>query len=504
MRLSLKYALLLAYTCSNLTFGQEETTLKQQTTEEISQETLDILVEQQSDSENTIQTSPNDESTPGNIVEASVETLDNTDVVATVPDDHSCFTGGEDGHQDTLEFLAAPGSGISQSVMHAAERDFSVNLIKGIFKKFENEAITENIFISPSSIYKTLLLAYIGANGKTQAELEVGLGLQNLTKPQVLKAFMMDLAYQAVREKTPGLGYDFKEASRLYFDERIQLNECLKFALNTQITSADFADKPEETRVAMNAWVDKLTRGNIPELIPSGYVDTSTKASIVNAAYFKGDWMSQFKPADTKPGNFYITRDEIRIVKFMSQKGSFNYYASPELQAHVLELPYEGEHVSMLIILPPWLDDGLQQTVKKMTPETMQAVLAEVNSGFHKSEKLDVKIPKFSVSGSLELSNELDKLGMGNVFSAAGNFTGFLGPDETAEIKFSKAVHKSFIEINEEGSEAAAATALLSFRSARPLYQTEFRADHPFLFLIYDKQTNTILFFGVYQYPSTP
>jgi len=426
------------------------------------------------------------------------------DVIKTVvPDDHSCFTGDYE-DQDTLQFLAAPNSGISQAVMQAAERDFSVNLIKGLFKKFENEKINENIFISPSSIYKTLLLAYIGSSGKTKDDLEVGLGIQNLTKPEILKGFMMDLAYQAVREKTPGLGYVFKDASRLYFDQGIKLNECLKFALNSQISSVDFAKEPESTRLSMNKWVEDLTSGRITDLIPSGYVDSSTQASMVNAAYFKGDWQSQFKSEDTKFGNFYVTREEIRIVKFMSQKGSFNYYASQELQAHVLELPYEGDHVSMLIILPPWLDDGLQQTVKRMTPETMQGVLSEINSGFYKSEELDVKIPKFSVSGSLELSQELDRLGMGSVFSGAGNFTGFLGPEETSEIKFQKAVHKSFIEVNEEGSEAAAATALLSFRSARPLFETEFRADHPFLFLIYDKQTNTILFFGVYQYPPTP
>jgi len=422
---------------------------------------------------------------------------------AVVPDDHSCFTGDYE-DQDTLKFLAAPNSGISQAVIQAAERDFSVNLIKGIFKKFENEKINENIFLSPSSIYKTLLLAYIGSSGKTKVDLEVGLGLQNLTKPEILKGFMMDLAYQAVREKTPGLGYVFKDASKLYFDEGIQLNECLKFALNTQISSVDFQNEPESTRLAMNKWVEDLTSGNIKDLIPSGYIDSSTKASIVNAAYFKGDWQSQFKTEDTKFGNFYVTREEIRIVKFMSQKGAFNYYASQELQAHVLELPYSGDHVSMLIILPPWLDDGLHQTVKRMTPETMQGVLSEINSGFYKSDELDVKIPKFSVSGSLELSQELDRLGMGSVFSAGANFTGFLGPDETAEVKFKKAVHKSFISVDEEGSEAAAATALLSFRSARPLYETEFRADHPFLFLIYDKQTNTILFFGVYQYPPTP
>merc|ERR1712060_713915 len=94
----------------------------------------------------------------------------------------------------------------------------------------------------------------------------------------------------------------------------------------------------------MNEWVEETTQGHIQDLIPEGYVDYSTKASIVNAAYFKGQWLSQFKPKDTKFGNFYITRDQIRMVKFMVQKGSFNYYVSEELQAHVLEMPYEGDH----------------------------------------------------------------------------------------------------------------------------------------------------------------
>merc|ERR1712244_168657 len=107
----------------------------------------------------------------------------------------------------------------------------------------------------------------------------------------------------------------------------------------------------------------------------------STRASIVNAAYFKGQWQSQFK--------------------FMVQKGSFNYYVSEELQAHVLEMPYEGDHVSMLVILPPWKDDSLQETVRRMTPETMRGVMAEVKGGFMKVEKLDVLIPKFSISGNL-------------------------------------------------------------------------------------------------------
>ena len=192
------------------------------------------------------------------------------------------------------------------------------------------------------------------------------------------------------------------------------------------------------------------------------------------------------------------------MVKFMNQKGSFNYYVSEELKAHVLELPYEGDHVSMMIILPPWEDNSLQETVKRMTPETLQGVISEMSSGFYKVEKLEVSIPKFSIEGSLELVEPLDNIGINTLFGGYSNLTGFLDQYQEDVISLDSAKHKSFIEVNEEGSEAAAATALLGFRSARPLFHSKFQADHPFLFLIYDKQQDTILFFGVYQHPPTP
>jgi len=420
--------------------------------------------------------------------------------------DRNCF--GEDGEKGTLSdtFLASPVDEEAQAIVYSGERAFSVNLVKSLFEKYENESIEENIFISPSSIYHTLMLAYFGSLGETQEELEATLGFDNLSKSEVLKTYMFDRAYQAVRERTAGLGYVFKHANKLYFEQDMKLNECLQLALADQIELADFKNAPDTARENMNKWVEENTNGMIKDLVPEGYVDYSTKASVVNAAYFKGQWLSQFKPKDTKFGNFYIKRDQIRMVKFMVQKGSFNYYVSEELQAHVLELPYEGDHVSMVIILPPWQDNSLQETVKRMTPETLQGVMSEIKTGFYKVEKLDVLIPKFSVAGSLELVEPLNKIGINTLFGGNSNLTGFLDQFDNSDdtISLNSAQHKSFIEVNEEGSEAAAATALLGFRSARPLFHSEFKADHPFLFLIYDKQVDTILFFGVYQHPPTP
>jgi len=360
--------------------------------------------------------------------------------------DRNCF--GDEGQNGILSdtFLASPVNNQSKAIVYEGERDFSVNLIMALFEKYETESIDEN---------------------------------------------------------TPGLGYVFKHANKVYFEQDLKLNECLRLALADQIELVNFKEDPEAARVKMNQWVQNTTNGIIKDLVPEGYVDYSTRVSLVNAAYFKGNWASQFKTSDTKFGNFYIKRDQIRMVKFMRQKGAFNYYVSEELQAHVLELPYEGDHVSMLVILPPWKDDSLQETVRRMTPETMRGVMSEIKGGFMKVEKLDVLLPKFSISGNLELVEPLQKLNISQLFGGNSNLTGFLdqygGEDDT--VSLNSAQHKSFIEVNEEGSEAAAATALLGFRSARPLFHSQFKADHPFLFLIYDKQTDTILFFGVYQHP---
>jgi serine protease inhibitor len=389
--------------------------------------------------------------------------------------------------------------------VNRGERDFSVRLIKSLFEDFNTTGLHENIFVSPSSIYQTLMLAYFGAAGDTQNELAEVMGTGNMTKDAIQRSYLFERAFQAVRERNPDLGYQLIHANKLYFDRQLPLSSCIQLILQDELGVVDFK-KSEKVRQEINGWVSGKTQKKIPKLLPSGSFDGTTKLTLVNAAYFKGQWASKFDSDDTKTDNFYMSHDKITMTKYMKQTGKFNYYTSEELRAHVLQMPYEGEDVSMIIILPPFEEDSLYNTVQRLTPETLQGVMAEVRSGFYEVDDLNVEIPKFGIKQKLELSSTLAKLGTKSLFGSGSDLRNFLDlehqdSDVADQLSLDAAVHQAFIEVNEEGSEAAAATALFGFRSARPLFHTDFIANHPFLFLIYDEKTDVILFFGVYQDP---
>jgi len=433
------------------------------------------------------------------------------------------------------DFLSQSPTDDVRALVNRGQRDFSVNLIKSMFDQLNasvNGAINDatksdaggdaNIFVSPSSIYQTMMLAYFGAKGRTELELASAMGFGEAAgetaeaveaKLAIQKAYMFERAFQAVRENNEELGYTLIHANRMFFDRNVPVNRCIRLLLNNELGAVDFKANSEKARKAINKWVEAKTLKKVRDLLPEGTVDASTQIALVNAAYFKGQWLSQFKPKDTKINNFYVRRDKIKVAKFMKQKGQFNYYPSEELRAHVLQIPYSGDSVSMVIILPPFEDDGLARTVARMTPENIQGVMSEIKSGFFKADSLTVEIPKFSIEQSMELSGTMKKLGVPSLFGSGSDLTGFLeakkannnatsSSNKGIDLTLNSARHKSFIEVNEEGSEAAAATALFGFRSARPLFHTEFVANHPFMFFIYDDETDTILFFGVLQDPT--
>lgn len=412
--------------------------------------------------------------------------------------DSDCM--GVDSNDETLSEPVTPEI---QSILNDGERDFSVHLIKTLFQEFESIGqVNKNIFVSPASIYQTLMLAYMGARGVTEEELAMTLGFKDkVNRTEVMKNYLFERVFQSLRARNPDLGYKLTHANKFYFDRSLDLSQCLQLVLRDELEAVDF-NKPEKARGIINDWVKGKTEGKIRNFLPPDSLSGS-KVALVNAAYFKGNWASKFNDTETKKDIFYVRRDKNRMTEFMTQKGKFNYYTSEELRAHVLEMPYEGgEEMSMIVILPPFEKDSLIKTVANLTPKTLKGVMNEVKSGFYQVDDLTVTIPKFRIEQSLELSSTIGDLGVPSLFQDS-DLSGFLSPnaENQNEITLQSALHKSFIEVNEEGSEAAAATALFGFRSARPLFHTHFVANHPFLFLIYDKPADTIMFFGIYQDP---
>jgi serpin B len=208
-----------------------------------------------------------------------------------------------------------------------------------------------------------------------------------------------------------------------------------------------------------------------------------TRLVLANAIYFKGDWADQFDPKQTAELAFHLATGTDTTCKMMSRKGDYPYAEMPDLQA--AELPYAGSDLSMIVLLP--------RTVTGLTAlegEITAAKLTEWTSTLRKQEVL-VFLPKFKLTSEFSLGKTLVAMGMTDAFSGAD----FSGMDGTRSLSISEVVHKAFVDVNEEGTEAAAATAVV-IRATAVQRVTAFRADHPFLFLIRDRHTGSILFMG--------
>jgi serpin B len=243
----------------------------------------------------------------------------------------------------------------------------------------------------------------------------------------------------------------------------------------------------EKSRKTINSWVEEKTREKIKDLIPQGGLSSETVLVITNAIYFKGVWETQFGKKDTKEANFTISKTEKVKVPMMYLKEAFRYYADENLQA--VQLPYKGGESSMLVLLPK-KNDGLK---------TVEDMLTHDNLGrwFSKMEMrmVPVYLPKFKMTwGSFDLKDSLMALGMHDAFKSGK--ADFSGINSKNNVFISTILHKAFVEVNEEGTEAAAATATELCGSATPPDASVFRADHPFVFIIQDNRSGSILFLG--------
>ncbi len=374
----------------------------------------------------------------------------------------------------------------------SGNNEFAFNLYSHIKNMPEIKQAEGNLFFSPYSISTALAMTYEGARGNTAQEMASVLklpveGENSASREKIASAFgALQKQLQADKETS---GYQLNVANALwgqkaypFLPEFIDLN---KKYFESGLNEVDFA-KSEEARKTINTWVEDKTNDKIKDLMPPGSIDALTRLVLTNAIYFKGDWAAKFKEENTKETDFHVTDQKTVKVPMMYQKETFEYAQLDNMQ--LLQMPYKGDKLSMLIILPKTIGD-MDSIESNLNLQTLQTNMKQM----HKKE-LDVYLPKFKMTcGTLDITRILTQLGMKDAFSNAADFSGMSG---RKDLYISSVMHKAFVEVNEEGTEAAAATGvtmrLLSIAEPPPV----FRADRPFVFMIRDNVSQSILFIG--------
>ncbi|KAK7158326.1 hypothetical protein R3I93_009516 [Phoxinus phoxinus] len=388
--------------------------------------------------------------------------------------------------------------------LSAANTQFSLDL----FKKISGGSVSGNVFYSPVSISSALAMVSLGARGNTAAQMIKVLGFKTPLKPDAATPGHHDSGDQIHSSfnkfmselNKPGVPYVLSLANRLYGEQSYQfvekfLNDAKSY-YEAGLEKVDFKNKSEAARVNINKWVETKTQEKIKDLVPQGVVDEMTRLVLVNAIYFKGDWEEKFKKEATRDGQFKLNKIKTKPVKMMHQKEKFPLALIPEINSQIMELPYDGKNLSMLIILPNEMEDdttGLQKLEKALTYEKLmewtkpsKMILQEVQ----------VSLPKFKMEETYDMKSLLISMGMEDVFDRKK--VNLSGMSSNNDLVVSKVIHKAFVEVNEKGTEAAAATAVImslgcARRSSPP---KTFIADHPFLFFIRHNSSNVILFYG--------
>lgn len=345
-----------------------------------------------------------------------------------------------------------------------------------------------NLFFSPYSISTALAMTYGGARGNTAQEMaevlhfpsdlrELHPGFARLEARLKAAQQKGKIQLNAANALWPQQGYPFLEDYLQMMQEYYQV----------AITPVDYKRAAEAARKKINQWVEEKTKNKIRDLIQPGILNTLTRLVLTNAIYFKGNWASQFDVNRTEEARFFLLFRKTAVrVPLMVQKQEFKYAEFDTLQ--VLELPYDGNALSMLVFLPKDIN-GLPELEKKLTARTLERW-----TGGLRQREVQVFLPKFKMTSQFRLGKALYSMGMRDAFDP--NKADFSGMDGRLNwLYIDEVIHKAFVDVNEEGTEAAAATAVV-MRKKGPAAAPVFRADHPFLFLIRENSTGSLLFMG--------
>jgi serpin B len=348
-----------------------------------------------------------------------------------------------------------------------------------------------NIFYSPYSISLALAMTYAGARGETAQQMAATLQFM-LEQDRLHPAFNWLDAELASRgegaQGKNGEGFKLNVVNAIWGQKDYEfLPACLDVLAENYgagLRILDFVTEAEKSRLAINQWVSDQTQGRIKDLIPPGAIDELTRLVLTNAIYFNAAWKYPFDQKVTADGTFYLLDSGQVTVPMMSQTESFGYSEGEGYQA--VELPYDGDELSMVILLPA---SGNFQAFE----QGLQAQKVSDIIGGLQSKQVHLTMPKFEFDSEFSLRDTLTGMGMPDAFSGDADFSGMIG---TRELFISDVVHKAFVSVDEAGTEAAAATAVIMPGSASPEPPAEVTIDHPFIFLIRDIETGAILFIG--------
>lgn len=344
-----------------------------------------------------------------------------------------------------------------------------------------------NLFFSPSSISTAFAMAYAGARGQTAAEMQRVFHFTLL--PAQLHPAMGALLASL---NAPHTGFELHAADALWAQQDASFLPSylalVQSSYGAALHQVDFKTAPSAVATTINQWAAQQTNGKIQNLVPPGAVTPATRLILTNAIYFKSAWHDPFRTQDTKPGPFHLSPSQSVQVPLMHHSASYQYYEDGSFQ--MLDMPYKGSQLSMLILLPRNID-GLPALEKSLTASALAAWIGKLRP----AEKVIVTLPRFTMTQQFELAGTLSAMGMPQAFSNAADFSAM---DGKRDFLISAAIHKAFIDVNEQGTEAAAATAVMMLGMAMrqeppPMI---FTADHPFVFLIRENSSGNILFLG--------
>jgi serpin B len=370
----------------------------------------------------------------------------------------------------------------------AANREFALDLYHQL------QSGEGNLFYSPYSISSALAMTYAGAEGQTAEEMAAVFHFlleEDRLHPafNALGQYLESLADQELPEDM-GEPFQLNIANAIWgqmdFHFEREFLDTLAVHYGSGLRLLDFIQSPEESRVKINDWVSDETKDRIQDLIPEGAIQSDTRLVLSNAIYFKAAWLETFEESLTEDGVFYGLGGEEIITPMMNlgSDTSLPYYLGDGFQA--LQMPYVGGQVAMLVLVP---DQGEFSAFEEdLNPEVLDLIIENLAY-----QAMYLKFPKYEFESEISLAAILAQMGMPGAFSGSADFSGMTGDKD---LYISDVFHKAFVSVDEEGTEAAAATAVLMTLTAAPQDPLQLVVDRPFLFLIRDVQTNTILFMG--------